>query len=83
MSERDKMMKKLMALSFMMYDAHLFLNSHPKDKQALEFYNKYKTLYEEAVKDYEKKFGPITAAGVGDSNTWTWATTPWPWERSE
>lgn len=82
MSEKARLMKAVMTYSFVLVEANLYLDTHPNDKQAIAYFNKYKKLYREAVDEYEKKCGPITTGGVDCDTTWTWSTTPWPWERS-
>ncbi len=67
-------------VSFALDDVVLFLDTHPCDKDALEYYQKTKELREEAVNKYNREFGPLTTDSVNDSYRWSWVDAPWPWE---
>lgn len=83
LSEKQKAMQKVRACGFALDEARLFLDSHPDCKEALEYYEKHLKLYNKAVEEYENRFAPIGANGAAKNGKWAWATTPWPWERSE
>ncbi len=80
MSEKEKAMCALQRTSFALVETVLFLNGHPCDTDALEYYKKIKEKYDEAVKEYEEHVGPVTVLGVKCEKGWTWVETPWPWE---
>ena len=42
MTEREKLMKQLQMYHFAAIDAGLFLDTHPNDKEALNYFNKVK-----------------------------------------
>lgn len=67
-------------VSFAMTEAVLFLDTHPCNKEAMEYYQKMKKMRKEAVEQYEKQFGPLTTDSVRNTTDWEWAKTPWPWE---
>lgn len=78
--DRREMLKRVQMLEFVLIDVNLFLNTHPDCEAALNFYGKYQALHKQAVDEYEKNFGPITAAGVNVEEGWSWINNPWPWE---
>ena len=78
MYNRDKLMKQLQAYSFAVYDALLYLDSHPDSRSALDYYNKYKKLEAKTMQEYEMRFGPVVAPM--DANQWHWNKGPWPWQ---
>ncbi len=82
-AERSKLLKSVRMHGFAVVEAQLYLDSHPTCKEALEYFRKHQKEYEEAVAKYEEKYAPITVGGVNSTDEWTWATKPWPWERSE
>ena len=61
-------------------DVKLFLNTHPLDRMALEYYDKQKALRDKYMQEFVKKYGPISAYDVNVNNRWTWIDNPWPWE---
>lgn len=80
MSEREKALKRVQICKFAVLEAALFLDSHPDDQNALNYFNKYKQLCEKAVCEFEAKYGPLTFGGLTSEKSWDWVKTPWPWE---
>jgi spore coat protein JB len=68
--------------SFAIDEIKLYLDTHPNCRNGLEYYHKYKKLYREAVDEYVRIYGPLTADSVESKDCWTWVNEPWPWERS-
>lgn len=77
---QKQLLEYIDALSLTMVDTKLFLDTHPDDSQALEYFCKVKMLYMQAKKEYAMRFGPLTATDVNCQNCWTWVNDPWPWE---
>lgn len=78
---REKLMRQIQICSFAVYDALLYLDSHPYSKAALDYYNKYKRAEQNAMADYEARFGPLTLSAPQAS--WQWTNGPWPWQNEE
>jgi spore coat protein JB len=78
---RNELMHTIQVLGFVLMDVGLYLDTHPKDKAALSFFNKYNYLYQGARAEYQKNYGPLTPAGTNDTNSWSWIDEPWPWQR--
>ncbi|MBH1941685.1 spore coat protein CotJB [Mobilitalea sibirica] len=79
-TKRDKLFACIMATSFVLDDLRLLLDTHPTDQAALEYWEKYERVRNEAVKEYTKCYGPINMYDVDVNNYWTWVNEPWPWE---
>ena len=79
MTERNKLMKEIMAYSFAAFDWNLYLNTHPNDRMALMQFRKMSEKATELKNEYAKRFGPLTTGDVNDTQTWTWISDPWPW----
>ncbi len=79
MTEQQKWMEAVYANGFAADEARLFLDTHPDDAAALEYYNKKMELYQRAVANYEQHCGPISPHSAGRDG-WKWAKCPWPWE---
>lgn len=71
---------KINEFSFMLDDLTLYLNTHPKCDDAIDAYNHYKCLRNDAITVYTKRFGPISKYNVDIDNYWEWVNQPWPWE---
>ena len=80
MNEQKKLMEAVYVCGFAADEARLFLDTHPQDRQALEYYRKKTEQYRQAVARYEEKYGPIMQTNGAASGHWQWATSPWPWE---
>lgn len=80
-NEQNKLLRFIYEVGFAIDDVILYLDTHPCDKQALEYYDNYKKLHKQAVEEYTRMYGPLTVDNVCNSNNyWAWAKTPWPWE---
>lgn len=80
MNERRQCMQSIYELGFAMDEAILFLDTHPCDQAALDYYNLIQQQYHRVYEEYQKKFGPLNARDVNCNNKWTWTELPWPWE---
>lgn len=80
--KRKELMRKIQVYDFAMQEAALYLNSHPDDQNALQYYHEYETLRKQATELYEKCFGPLTNRS-DISNVWSYVYEPWPWESED
>lgn len=80
MTEREKMMRIVMQEDFCVNEAVLYLDTHPVDRAALQYYNTHRDALSKAVAEYEEKYGPLSVYGNGDMTDWQWINNPWPWE---
>jgi len=78
--DRMKMLEWVQALCFVAYDMQLYLDTHPCDEEALNFYRDAVENYEKAKRQYEDAFGPLVATNSLDCDRWAWADVPLPWE---
>lgn len=67
-------------VSFVVNDITLYLDTHPKDKEAIDYFNHYKELRLKAMKEYEKQYGPLTIDLAQPEEVFQWAFMPAPWE---
>ena len=51
MISREKAMQYVQETCFAVLDAGLYLDTHPCDEKAMDYYNKYQQMYKEAVRD--------------------------------
>jgi spore coat protein JB len=77
---REQLMCVITESSFAIDDVKLYLDTHPCDKEALEYYQNYRKIRKEAIKEYRDCYGPISSYDVAEANVWTWIDEPWPWE---
>lgn len=75
-----QLMKQLTEASFAVDDVLIYLDTHPCDQAALDYYHYCVALRQEAKAAYESMYGPLTKDGVECKDYWTWVEGPWPWE---
>ena len=72
---------ELQTMAFAIQELALYLDTHRKDKEALEMYRAYQKIYTEGRKKYEKEYGPLNHMS-DECDTYRWLDDPWPWEYS-
>ena len=78
-TDKTNLLKKLQALEFAVIEAALFLDSHPTDAKALDYYNKMIAELNVVKNQYVDAYGPLTIK-ENTGNRWQWVDGPWPWE---
>lgn len=78
--EQKNLLHTVSTLSFVLLETNLYLDTHPHDMEALEYFMEQRKLYMQAKSQYESQFAPLTALGSGDARNWMWVKEPWPWE---
>lgn len=77
---RRELMEWINVVSFAVDDAKLFLNTHPCDSEALQYFEEFKEQREKALKEYARCYGPLTIDTVEPCDRWKWIDEPWPWQ---
>ena len=68
-------------VSFAALDCAMFLDTHPKNAERLEYFEYYTNARKQALKEYSSRFSPLTLDTVPKgTDFWAWANEPWPWE---
>ena len=75
-------MNTINEVSFAVDDIKLYLDTHPDDEKALDFFKEKSMIRNEALKAYAAQYGPLTIDTGDDtcSRQWDWVMQPWPWE---
>lgn len=79
---KDALMRKIQALSFAKVETELYLDTHPECEMALGYYRDILAKLDDAMTEYQNKYGPLFAEGVV-GNRWTWVEGKWPWQLEE
>ncbi|PNV63402.1 spore coat protein CotJB [Clostridium sp. chh4-2] len=96
MSDRMQLLKQINETSFVVDDLTLYLDTHPLDTDALDYFTQMSTKRKELLKTYAEDFEPLTREFVcPDTNNqsesytkypgqrhWTWSDGPVPWDAS-
>ena len=80
-SSREELLERINTASFAMNDTNLFLDTHPKCQEAMEYFEKMKELRNTALGEYARLYGPLTIdTASGQTEDWQWIHFPWPWQ---
>lgn len=80
MTEKQKAMRDVQERGFAAFDASLYLDSHPDDEAAVQYFRTVCKKHQQAQEVYQKHFGPLTRQNAGAEGRWNWVDDPWPWE---
>ena len=78
---KDELMREIQALSFAKVETELYLDTHPDNLTALEYYKDTIAKLDEVMEKYQHKFGAIFAESVSGDG-WNWVKQKWPWQIS-
>ena len=81
MTDEARLMHTIRTAEFALIEAGLFLDTHPTDQNALDYYAQYRQIYDNAVSTYIAAYGPLTPY-QNTGNHWKWVDAPCPWERA-
>ncbi len=82
MPKKDKCaaLYEISMVDFLLVDVKLYLDTHPTDRNALDYYRHYENLLHQLREAYVAKFGPLFATDSGCDKAWEWAMEPNAWE---
>lgn len=79
-NNRKELFDMIGAVSFLLDDLRLFLDTHPDNAEALSLYTQYQAQRHDLIKDYTLTYGPINSYYVDTENGWSWSEGPMPWK---
>lgn len=79
-TDRKKALMHVQTLGFALDEAVLFLDTHPDNKEALEYFHEMHEKYDAAVAAYVSNYGPLQFTDVKHSDGWSWGRDCLPWE---
>ncbi len=79
---RSQLMNHINQVSFAVDEVKLYLDTHPCDTEALEYFRQMSHQRNHALKEYAAAYGPLTVDTADDScaERWNWVNEPWPWQ---
>lgn len=80
MNTCDQLLRQVYEASFAMDDVILYLDTHPCDADALNYYHYVVSLRKQAMEAYEAQCGPLMLDQNRSVDYWTWVDNKWPWE---
>lgn len=82
MEKNDKLLTEIYEVGFSINDLVLYLDTHPGDQDALEYFRELDLRRKDALGQFAAECYPLTLDAAGDETeeTWTWGSAPAPWE---
>lgn len=79
-NNQQTMLNDIGIIDFTLVDLMLFLDTHPDDKEAMEYFNHYAKIKDKMVKDFSMMYYPLTKDLAESTTEWRWSAAPLPWE---
>ncbi len=80
---RRKLLCQIKEADFVLKELNLFLDTHPRHREALEKFAKYEQISNNLKQEYQRLYGPIVPSTNGNTEKWEWIQGPWPWENCQ
>ena len=71
---------EMQAIAFAIQELALYLDTHPEDREALELYRNYQSVYHKCTMEYSEACGPLNHGVPVNDQRYTWLDDPWPWD---
>lgn len=78
--EGMRMLNDISIVDFVLVDLSLYLDTHPFDQEAMEYFNHYVRIKNKMSRDFSVRFFPLTTDQAESKKEWRWGTAPLPWE---
>ena len=80
MNESAKMLREISIIDFTLVDLMLYLDTHPHDRNAMEYFNHYSRIKKQLSTESSQRFYPLTKDYSDCDKEWKWGNAPLPWE---
>ena len=79
-NEKEEALFNLNQISFAMHELNLYLDIHKDDSTMINTYVNYQNTYNNLLRDYQQKYGPVNVDSITNNTPFTWITNNFPWE---
>lgn len=80
MSNREQLYHDIGIVTFVLTELTLYLDTHPADRNAIEYFNHYNRIRHQMLKEFAMKYYPLTLDTAEGGKEWRWGDAPLPWE---
>lgn len=77
---KKELLNYIDVVSFAVVEANLYLDTHPYDEAAIEYFNNYQRARNQALREYSNAFGPLNLDTAVMNREFVWANQSWPWQ---
>ncbi len=79
-NEQEQLFLNMAENEFAAHDLNIYLDLHPQDGNALDLFNQYRVKANQAMMEYESKYGPLTTnSNELTESPFLWSTQAFPW----
>ena len=71
---------ELQKYDFALHELKLYLDLCPNNQEVLALFKKYSSEYDNLIKGYIDKYGPLCPKENIYFSKWIWINAAWPWE---
>jgi len=79
-NEQAELLLNVNQLEFAAHELKLYLDNYPNDTMMIRKFNEYRKMANDAINEYQEKYGPLLETDLSDPNLFSWQATSWPWE---
>ena len=81
-NEQRRLFHDIGVIDFVIVEMNEYLDTHPTDREAMDYLSHYVRMKNQAMREYAAKYGPLRISDIDGCNDkeWKWATQPWTWE---
>lgn len=80
-NEQQRLLHEIGMIDFVIVEMTLYLDTHPDDAEAIDYFNYYAKLKNRLMKEYAEKYAPLTLATADNSSkSWDWVLQEPPWK---
>ena len=80
MRQKEQMLENIGTLSFVMVELALYLDTHPFDRRAMDYFNHYSRIKNQMVGEFSREYYPLSLSMAESNREWRWGMAPLPWE---
>lgn len=80
MDNKERLLNDINVIDFALVEFTQYLDTHPFDKNAMEYFNHYARIKNQLMKEFSMKYYPLTKDLAESSCEWRWGMAPLPWE---
>lgn len=80
MGSKEQLLNDIGIVSFVLVELALYLDTHPYDRNAMEYFNHYNRIKQQMTREFSMKYYPLTMDMAESSKEWRWGAAPLPWE---
>ncbi|MCM1113574.1 MAG: spore coat protein CotJB [Muribaculum sp.] len=80
MNNKEQMLRDIGVLDFTLVELSLYLDTHPTDRNAMEYFNYYNRIKTQMEKEFSRTYYPLKLDLAESNQEWRWGAAPLPWE---